>query len=94
MGRKKSLNRDTIRYDVKEFRLKKGWSQEELAESLGIRRQAIYDIESGRNLPNTAIVLQLAGCSAAGWTICLSRPRRPNTRRFRWSATPSNHPPV
>ena len=60
MGRKTSLKRDTIRCDVKEFRLKKGWSQEELAESLGIRRQAIYDIESGRYLPNTAIALQLA----------------------------------
>lgn len=65
MGRKKSPKRDTITCNVKEFRLKKGWSQEELAGSLGIRRQAVYDIESGRYLPNTAIALQLArlfGC--------------------------------
>jgi putative molybdopterin biosynthesis protein len=65
MGRKKSPERNTITCNVKGFRLKKGWSQEELARSLGIRRQAVYDIESGRYLPNTAIALQLGrlfGC--------------------------------
>ncbi len=65
MGRKKSPKRDVITCNVKEFRLKKGWSQEELAENLGLRRQAVYDIESGRYLPNTAIALHLArlfGC--------------------------------
>jgi molybdate-binding protein/DNA-binding XRE family transcriptional regulator len=65
MGRTKSPTRDTITCNIKEFRLKKGWSQEELAQSLGIRRQAVYDIESGRYLPNTGIALQLArlfGC--------------------------------
>jgi molybdate-binding protein/DNA-binding XRE family transcriptional regulator len=60
MGRKKSQNLDIITCKVKEFRLKKGWSQEKLAANLDIRRQAIYDIESGRYLPNTAIALQLA----------------------------------
>lgn len=65
MGRKKSPERDVITCNVKAFRQKKGWSQEELAENLGIRRQAVYDIESGRYLPNTAIALRLArlfGC--------------------------------
>jgi putative molybdopterin biosynthesis protein len=50
---------------VKQYRLAKGWSQEELAEKVDVRRQAIYDIESGRYLPNTAIALRLArifGC--------------------------------
>lgn len=60
MGRKKSQNLDIITCKVKEFRLKKGWSQEKLAANLDIRRQAIYDIESGRYLPNTAIALRLA----------------------------------
>jgi len=45
---------------VKTFRTERGWSQEELAEMVDIRRQAIYDIESGRYLPNTAIALRLA----------------------------------
>ncbi len=65
MGRKKSLPPETITCRVKEFRLKKGWSQEELAEKIGIKRQAVYDIESGRYLPNTGIALRLArvfGC--------------------------------
>ncbi len=56
---------DAITCKVKEFRLRKGWSQQELAESIEVRRQAIYDIESGRYLPNTAIALRLArifGC--------------------------------
>ena len=51
---------DTVTCNVKKFRLKKGWSQQELAEAIDVRRQAIYDIESGRYLPNTAIALRLA----------------------------------
>jgi molybdate-binding protein/DNA-binding XRE family transcriptional regulator len=50
---------------VKSFRQAAGWSQEQLAKRVGIKRQAIYDIESGRYLPNTAVALQLAkqfGC--------------------------------
>ncbi len=50
---------------VKQYRQARGWSQEELAEKVDVRRQAIYDIESGRYLPNTAIALRLArifGC--------------------------------
>lgn len=56
---------NTIRCRVKQYRLDSGWSQQELAEKIDVRRQAIYDIESGRYLPNTAIALQLArifGC--------------------------------
>lgn len=60
MGQKKSRKPDNMICKVKEFRLKKGWSQEELAAGLDIRRQAVYDIESGRYLPNTAIALRLA----------------------------------
>ena len=45
---------------VKAYRQAKGWSQSQLAEVVGVKRQAIYDIESGRYLPNTAVALQLA----------------------------------
>jgi molybdate-binding protein/DNA-binding XRE family transcriptional regulator len=65
MGRKKSQHLDAVTCKVKQFRLKKGWSQEALASKLDIRRQAVYDIESGRYLPNTGIALRLArlfGC--------------------------------
>jgi molybdate-binding protein/DNA-binding XRE family transcriptional regulator len=51
---------DTITSNVKQYRLNRGWSQEELAAKVDVRRQAIYDIETGRYLPNTAIALRLA----------------------------------
>ncbi len=45
---------------VKYFRQREKLSQVQLAESVGIKRQAIYDIESGRYLPNTGVALRLA----------------------------------
>ncbi len=51
---------------LKEYRLRKGLSQEELATMVQIRRQAVYDMETGRYLPNTAVALRLArvlGCT-------------------------------
>jgi molybdate-binding protein/DNA-binding XRE family transcriptional regulator len=56
---------ETITSNVKQYRLKRGWSQEELAAKVDLRRQAIYDIETARYLPNTAIALRLGrifGC--------------------------------
>lgn len=50
---------------LKQVRLSRGWSQGDLAEAVGIKRQAVYDMESGRYLPNTEIALRLArvlGC--------------------------------
>ena len=55
-----------IRCAIKEYRRRQGLSQDELAHLTGVRRQAIYDMESGRYLPNTAVALRLAralGCS-------------------------------
>ena len=51
----------TIRCEIKKYRKRKGLSQEELARLIGVRRQAVYDMESGRYLPNTAVALNLAG---------------------------------
>lgn len=51
--------------NVKAARKAKGFSQTELAELVGVKRQAIYDMESGRYVPNTIIALHLAkelGC--------------------------------
>ncbi|WP_300674901.1 substrate-binding domain-containing protein [Desulfoluna sp.] len=53
------LEIDIVCY-LKTYRLNKGWTQGDLAEKAGIRRQAVYDIESGRYLPNTAVALRLA----------------------------------
>ncbi len=50
---------------VKQYRQAAGLSQTQVAKAIGVKRQAIYDIESGRYLPNTAIALGLArhfGC--------------------------------
>ncbi len=47
---------------VKTYRQAKGLSQADLAKAVGVKRQAIYDIESGRYLPNTGVSLRLARC--------------------------------
>ena len=50
---------------IRVCRRRMGWTQEALARKLGLRRQAIYDMESGRYLPNTAVALRMAelfGC--------------------------------
>jgi putative molybdopterin biosynthesis protein len=49
-----------ISNNVKRYRTAAGWSQDQLASKVGLKRQAIYDIESGRYLPNTAVALRLA----------------------------------
>jgi len=61
-----SGNDENIRCTVREYRRRKGLSQDELARLIGVRRQAVYDLESGRYLPNTAVALRLArvlGCT-------------------------------
>jgi formate dehydrogenase accessory protein FdhD len=55
-----------IKCAIKEYRRRKGLSQDQLALLVGLRRQAVYDLESGRYLPNTAVALRLArilGCT-------------------------------
>ncbi|MFH0783281.1 MAG: helix-turn-helix transcriptional regulator, partial [Pseudomonadota bacterium] len=55
-----NLQKDGVLCNVKAIRIAKGLSQKELAERVGIGRQAIYDMESGRYVPNTAVALRLA----------------------------------
>lgn len=45
---------------LKEIRQSKGWSQTELAQRVGVKRQAIYDMESGKYVPNTALALRMS----------------------------------
>jgi len=45
---------------LKQMRQSRGLSQSQIAELVGVKRQAIYDIESGRYLPNTEVALRLA----------------------------------
>lgn len=60
------MRNQAITCHLKSVRQSKGLTQNQLAEWVGVKRQAIYDIESGRYLPNTALALKLArhlGCS-------------------------------
>lgn len=52
--------KDSVSCNVKAIRIAKGFSQKDLAERVGIGRQAVYDMESGRYVPNTAVALRLA----------------------------------
>jgi molybdopterin molybdotransferase/putative molybdopterin biosynthesis protein len=50
---------------LKKMRQAKGWTQTHLAELVGIKRQAVYDIESEKYVPNAAVALRLGkhlGC--------------------------------
>lgn len=42
------------------LRKRNGWSQEELAEKLGVSRQAVSKWESGRSVPDADILMKIA----------------------------------
>ncbi len=51
--------------NLKSVRQAKGLSQSELASRVGVKRQAVYDMETGRYVPNTTLALLIAkelGC--------------------------------
>ena len=52
--------KQTVICVLKAMRQRCGVSQKELAAKAGVLRQALYDIESGRYLPNTTVALELA----------------------------------
>lgn len=77
---------------IKQYRLDKGWSQEELAERAGVRRQAIYDLESEKYLPNTAIALRLArifGCRVEDLFVEQAQPEAQPVHVINQEAEPS-----
>jgi putative transcriptional regulator len=57
---------ESIHNRVKELRLEKGWTQQELADSVGVSRQSINSIERDRYVPSLQLALTFArvfGCS-------------------------------
>jgi DNA-binding XRE family transcriptional regulator len=55
-----------IRNRVKEFRIKRSWTQQDLAEKVGVTRQSIISIELNRYAPGLSLALMFArifGCS-------------------------------
>ena len=55
-----SGDRHPVENRVRAARIERGLSQAELAEAVGLTRQAIYSIESNHYLPNVATALRLA----------------------------------
>jgi putative transcriptional regulator len=51
---------------VKELRMARGWTQEQLADAVGVSRQSINSIERDRYVPSLPLALTFArvfGCS-------------------------------
>jgi putative transcriptional regulator len=58
--------RPTIQNRVKELRSARGWTQEQLAQAVGVSRQSINSIERERYVPSLELALTFArvfGCS-------------------------------
>ena len=59
------VEKDQVICNLRPVRQAKGLSQSELALRVGVKRQAVYDMETGRYVPNTALALRIArelGC--------------------------------
>ena len=46
-----------VRNRVKELRLERGWTQQELADAVGVSRQSINSIERNRYVPSLPLAL-------------------------------------
>lgn len=56
---------EKVKNVVKEFRKRSGFTQEELADAMGVSRQTIISIERGRYVPSLPLALRIAkffGC--------------------------------
>jgi putative transcriptional regulator len=49
-----------VKNRVKDLRLARGWTQEELAAALGVSRQSINSIENNRYVPSLPLALAAA----------------------------------
>ncbi len=49
-----------VRNRVKEFRMARGWTQEDLAKAAGVSRQSINSIERNRYVPSLPLALTFA----------------------------------
>jgi molybdate-binding protein/DNA-binding XRE family transcriptional regulator len=46
--------------NLQAYRLRQGWTQEEIADKVQVRRQAIIDLENNKYLPNTLLAMRLS----------------------------------
>lgn len=49
-----------MRNDIREFRVRTGWSQQALADRLGVSRQTVISLEKGRFDPSLPLAFRLA----------------------------------
>ncbi len=54
------MKKETIKNEVNSYRVKKGMTQEELAEKIGVTRQTIIAIEKGNYTPSVSLALKLS----------------------------------
>ena len=54
-----------VRSRVRELRLERGWTQQELADAVGVSRQSINSIECDRYVPSLELALTFARVFAA-----------------------------
>jgi putative transcriptional regulator len=45
---------------MKELRLQKGWTQEDLAQQVGVRRETIVFLEQGKYVPSLKLAYDIA----------------------------------
>ncbi len=53
-----------MKNSIKVERAKKNWTQADLAKEIGISRQAMNSIETGKFVPSTVLALKLAAAFA------------------------------
>ncbi len=52
--------KDSISNTIKVERAKKNWTQADLAVKIGVSRQAVNSIETGKFIPSTLLALRMA----------------------------------
>jgi putative transcriptional regulator len=50
----------TVHNRIKELRVERGWTQQELADAVGVSRQSINSIERNRYMPSLVLALVFA----------------------------------
>jgi putative transcriptional regulator len=66
-----------VKNRIKEFRNERGWTQQELADAVGVSRQSINSIERNRYVPSLPLALTFArvfACSTDGLFTLEKRP--------------------
>jgi len=58
--------------DLKKVRTEKGYTQERLAEEVGVQRVTITNIESGYNKPSVQLAKKLGNILGFDWTLFFS----------------------